>query len=161
MIFIWNNNFVLQALLLSKNTYSLADLWHSVIVLRKYEEISAHASWSTSHNLDWLDGHYFFFLAFMALLTVQLKRVTGTRVRERGSDMQQGDQGRESNPGPLQSLSTWDARSTNWPKQRPDGHFWWTIWSSCSQNSSIGLRSGDCAGHSITDTVPADCFFPE
>ena len=53
------------------------------------------------------------FLAFMALLTVQLKRVTGDGVRERESDTQQRDPGWESNLGPLQSLSTWDARSAN------------------------------------------------
>ena len=35
------------------------------------------------------------------------------------------------------------------------GHFLRSIWSSCSHNSSIGLRSGDCAGHSITDRIPA------
>ena len=46
------------------------------------------------------------FLAFLALLTVQLKRVAGNRVKERGSDMQQRDPGRVSNAGPLQSLST-------------------------------------------------------
>ena len=39
--------------------------------------------------------------------------MTGNRGRERGSDMQQMDPGRESNPGPLQSLGTWGARSTN------------------------------------------------
>ena len=50
---------------------------------------------------------------FLALVAVQLKRVTGNRARERESDTQQRDLGHESNPGLLQSLSTWDAHSTN------------------------------------------------
>ena len=53
-----------------------------------------------------------FFVFLMALLIVQLKRVTGNRERG-GSDTQQSDPGWESNPGLLLSLSTWDAHSTN------------------------------------------------
>ena len=51
----------------------------------------------------------------MALLIVQPNRVTGNRDREkeRGSDTQQRDSGQASNPGLLQRLGTWDARSTN------------------------------------------------
>ena len=40
-------------------------------------------------------------------MTGQLKSVTGNRVRE--TDTQQRDPGRESSPGPLQSLGTWVA----------------------------------------------------
>ena len=47
--------------------------------------------------------------------------MTGNREREGGSDMHQRDPGRESNPGPLQSLGTWDARSTHWAKWHPRG----------------------------------------
>ena len=50
-----------------------------------------------------------------------------------------------------------EAPPTSWM----DGHFLRTIRSSCSHNSSIGLRSGDCAGHSIIDRIPVDCFFPK
>ena len=55
----------------------------------------------------------------MALLTGKLEDMTEKRGRERGSDTQQRDPGRKSNPGPLQSLGTWGAHSTNWATRRP------------------------------------------
>ena len=58
----------------------------------------------------------FCFWPFLAFLTGQLKSVTGNRVRE---GEWQSDPGRESNPGPLQSLGTWVARATNRAKRRP------------------------------------------
>ena len=46
--------------------------------------------------------------------------MTGNKERERGSDTQKRNPGRESNPGTLQSLNTWDARSTHWAERRPN-----------------------------------------
>ena len=53
------------------------------------------------------------FWPFHGFIDSTAEAMTGNRVRGRGSDTQQRDPGRESNPGPLQSLSTWDTRSTN------------------------------------------------
>lgn len=39
------------------------------------------------------------------------------------------------------------------------GTFICTIWSSCPYNSSVVLST--CHGQSITDRIPADCFFPK
>ena len=64
----------------------------------------------------------FFFWPFMALLIEQLK-IWQEMERESWSDMQQGDPGQESNLGPLQSLGTWDARSTHWANASPDHHW--------------------------------------
>ena len=66
--------------------------------------------------------YYLFFLAFYGFIDSTAEDMTGNRERERGSDTQQRDPGRESNPGLLQSLSTWDARSTHWAKRRPPRH---------------------------------------
>ena len=62
---------------------------------------------------------FFFFLAFMALLIEQLKiwQETG-RERER-----EGEWHAAKNPGPLQSLGTWDAHSTHWAKGHPEKCF--------------------------------------
>ena len=57
----------------------------------------------------------FLFLGlFYGFIDSTAEDMTGNRERKRGgSDTQQRDLSRESNPGPLQSLSTWDTRSTN------------------------------------------------
>lgn len=75
-------------------------------------------------SLVWTRAHFFkhIFWAFWLLLTEQLKSDRKQVEIERGSDMQQRAPGGESNLGPLQrgqSLCTWDARSTNWAKWRP------------------------------------------
>ena len=62
-----------------------------------------HAAVSFVHATPSVEeGFFFFFWPFLALLTVQLEECD----RERRSDLQQRDPGRESNPGPLQSLGT-------------------------------------------------------
>ena len=50
----------------------------------------------------------------------QYRKIWQETGRERGSNMQQRDPDQESNLGPLQSLSTWDVRFTNWAKRRRD-----------------------------------------
>lgn len=37
--------------------------------------------------------------------------------------------------------------------------FFLHVMSSCSHSSLIGLRPGDCVGHSITVTILADCWY--
>ena len=69
------------------------------------------------HSFSFFFCLFIYFWPFMALLIEQLK--IWQEERERGSDTQQRDPGRELNPGPLQSLGTWDARSTHWAKWRP------------------------------------------
>ena len=61
----------------------------------------------------------YFFLSFCGFIDRTVEDTTLNRERERGSDMQQRDPGRESNPGPLQSLGTWDAHSTHRAEQHP------------------------------------------
>ena len=64
MIFIWNNNFVLYTFFSSNNSpFSAITALQTfgilaVNLLKESEEKSPHASWSTSHKLDWLDGHF-------------------------------------------------------------------------------------------------------
>ena len=58
-----------------------------------------------------------FFWPFYGFIDSTAKYMTGIRERERAIDTQQRHPGWESNPGPLQSLSTWDARSTNRAKR--------------------------------------------
>ena len=55
----------------------------------------------------------------MALFDSTAWRVGQETGKEMGSDTQQRDPGRESNPGPLQSLGTWVARATDWAMRRP------------------------------------------
>ena len=63
---------------------------------------------------------FFFLYYFFGLLWLywyynwRYDRKRGEREREGVSDTQQRDPGQESKLGPLQSLSTWDARYTNW-----------------------------------------------
>ena len=52
--------------------------------------------------------HHFFGL--YGFIDSTAKEGDKNKVKERGSDMQQRDLGRESNPGQLLSLSTWDDR---------------------------------------------------
>ena len=71
---------------------------------------------------------YFFFLAFFyGFIDRAAEDRTGNRERERGSDTQQRDPGREPNPGPLQSPGTWDTHPTHWAKRRPHVHVWSAI----------------------------------
>ena len=75
--------------------------------------------------------------------------VAGNRMRERGRDTQQRAPGWKSNPGPLQrgqSLCTWDARSTNWAKRRPNARLFKNIgislaWECLKQSSSYKVNS--------------------
>ena len=53
------------------------------------------------------------YLAVYGFIDRSAEDMIGNRERERGSDTQQRDPGLESNPGLLQSLGTWGARSTN------------------------------------------------
>lgn len=73
--------------------------------------------------------------------------MTGSRMRESRSDTQQRNPGRESNPGPLQSLGTCDARSTHWVKRRPAAAaFWQECLKSSRDFSWKGAKS--CGLHS-------------
>ena len=66
-----------------------------------------------------------FFLAFPGFIDRNAEECDRKQGRE-GSDTQQGDPGRESNPGPLQSLGTWVAHATNRAKRRPSSNFFTT-----------------------------------
>ena len=59
-----------------------------------------------------------FFWPFLSLLIVQLKSVTGNRVREGEWHAAKGP-GPGSNPGPLQSLSMWIVCATDRAKRHP------------------------------------------
>ena len=59
------------------------------------------------------------FLTFYGFIDCSAENMTGNKGRERGSDTQKRDPRQESNPGPLQSLSTWDTCSTTWAKRCP------------------------------------------
>ena len=65
--------------------------------------------WSQRLEGQWLQVENFFFLAFHGFIDRSVEDMTGKRGRERGSDTQQRDPGRELNPSTLQSLGTWDA----------------------------------------------------
>ena len=74
--------------------------------------------WNVKHFLP----DKIFFLgggAFYGFIDRTAEDMTGNKEREGGSDTQQRDPCRKSNPGPLQSLGTWDAHSTHWAKRRP------------------------------------------
>lgn len=60
-----------------------------------------------------------------------------------------------------EEISTRASRSTSRADWLDSSCFLSAARSSSSHYSSTGLRSGDCVGHSMTHTIPADCFFPK
>ena len=85
----------------------------------------AAIEWQALRQLPHKLQCYFFyclFLAFHGFIDSTAEEVTGNRVKESVSDMQQRGPGWESNPGLLQrgqSLCTWDTCSTHWAKWQP------------------------------------------
>ena len=59
------------------------------------------------------------FLAFSGFIDRTAEECDRKQGKRGGNDTQQGDPGRELNPGPLQNLGTWVARTTNQAKRRP------------------------------------------
>ena len=97
---------------------------------KMFYKIQVLCNRQTSLNIKFRSGEIslmkslFYFLGFFyGFIDRTAEDMTGNRERERGSDTQQRDQGWKSNPGPLQSLGTWAARSTHWAKRHPKSLF--------------------------------------
>ena len=74
------------------------------------------------HRLSFFFFFRYVFCPLYGFIDRTTLEMTGNRMRERGTHLQQRVPGWDSNPGPLQQgqiLCTWEACSASWTKQHP------------------------------------------